>query len=125
MVDKIGQDIYGILIFGFLLVDFVEQFLVFRLDLLQLILSLLLFHLIVHNSLLEELGQITFAEVILFFLSLRIIFFLTLLRAILLLLQLFFKNFDLGLIFLDDPVTKVGSFGELILYFRVFFQLDL
>ena len=78
LVDEIGQDIYSILVFGFLLVDFIEEFLVFGLDLLQLILGLLLFHLIVHNSLLEELSQITLAEVILLFLSGGIVFDLAL-----------------------------------------------
>ena len=56
LVDEIRQDVNSIFVLRFLLVDLVEQLLVLRFDLFQLILSLLLFHLVVHNPFLQELG---------------------------------------------------------------------
>ena len=144
LINKLTQQENNILILWFLLMNLLEQFFIFFSDLIKLVLSFLLFSLIIKNSLLKKLSKVGFVcswLLLLIFASFTSSrsemwcshwtidwSWLTLWKFILgnlfSLLDLFFDKLDLCLIFLNNSVTEMRSFGKLLLYFRVFIKLN-
>lgn len=118
LVYEVTQQKHHALVFVFLLIDFVNQLLIFAKDLIQLVLSTLLLSLIIQYSFLEELGEVRLIKI-------HVIGSLSWLwLGVLALSYLFLEHLYLSFVLLDDSIAEMGSLGQLILYFSMLFKLN-
>lgn len=125
LVNQIGEKVDTVFVLGLLFIDLVEKLLVLQFYFFELILGLLLLHLIVHNSLLQELRQVRFTEVFWFFNYGVLLEILRVTCGGSHFCDLIFDSLYLAFVLLDDSVTEVRTFCQLIFNFFVLFEFKL
>lgn len=107
-INELRQQVDHVLVLLLLVIDLLYQFDVLLLNVIQLILRFHLLALVLHDPLLQKLGQIRLAEVPVAELHLAAPFGRLHVRAVpVLVLYLLLKNFDLAFILLDDALAEM------------------
>ena len=130
LVNEFRQDIYKILIFGFLFIELLEKGLIFIPDFIQLVLGILLLSFVIKNSFLQELCQIRFAEIS--WSRSGTVYLISRFRWSRLIhigissfsvFNFFFEKCYLSFILLDNLITEVWSLGKFIFNFSMLVKL--